>query len=80
MAGCLFGTRQTAKADHPLKDLFAQRVASIACGYSDRTPTASSVIDSSHPYARAASSKPHAVKPIALCKASFNFSKPHDEC
>jgi hypothetical protein len=35
MVGCLFDGRQAGKVDHPLNDLFAQRVFSIACGYPD---------------------------------------------
>jgi hypothetical protein len=33
MVGYLFDGRQAAKVDHPLNDLLAQRVFSIACGY-----------------------------------------------
>jgi hypothetical protein len=35
MADCLFDGLQAAKVDHLLKDLFAQGVFSIACGYPD---------------------------------------------
>src|ERR1022692_5194781 len=33
MSGCLCDPRQAGKVDHSLRDLFAQRVFSIGCGY-----------------------------------------------
>jgi hypothetical protein len=35
LAGCLRPQRQAGKADHPPKELLAQRVFSIACGYAN---------------------------------------------
>jgi hypothetical protein len=40
LAGCLEDKRQTSKVDHQLKQLFAQRVFSIACGYPDANDSA----------------------------------------
>ena len=40
LAGCLEDKRQAGKVDHPLKELLAQRVFSIACGYPDANDSA----------------------------------------
>jgi len=48
MADCLFDDRQAAKVDHSLKDLFAQRVFSIACGYPDANDSARLAADPIH--------------------------------
>ena len=40
LAGCLRDQRQAGKVDHPLKELLAQRVFSIACGYPDANDSA----------------------------------------
>ena len=48
MVDCLFDGRQAAKVDHPLKDLFAQRVFSIACGYADANDSARLSADPIH--------------------------------
>ena len=48
MVDCLFDGRQAAKVDHPLKDLFVQRVFSIACGYPDANDSARLAADPIH--------------------------------
>jgi hypothetical protein len=48
MVDCLFDGRQAAKVDHPLKDLFAQGVFSIACGYPDANDSARLAADPIH--------------------------------
>jgi hypothetical protein len=48
MVGCLFDGRQAAKVDHPLNDLLAQRVFSIACGYADANDSARLAADPMH--------------------------------
>ena len=48
MVGCLFDGRQAAKVDHSLKDLLAQRVFSIACGYPDANDSARLSADPMH--------------------------------
>jgi hypothetical protein len=40
LAGCLRDQRQAGKVDHALKELLAQRVFSIACGYPDANDSA----------------------------------------
>ena len=40
LAGCLRDERQAGKVDHSLKELLAQRVFSIACGYPDANDAA----------------------------------------
>jgi len=40
MAGCLHDERQADKIDHSFRDLFVQRVFSIACVYADASDTA----------------------------------------
>ena len=40
LAGCLRDKRQAGRVDHPLKELLAQRVFSIACGYPDANDSA----------------------------------------
>ena len=40
MSGYLRDSRQSGKFDHSLRDLFAQRVFSIACGYADANDSA----------------------------------------
>jgi hypothetical protein len=40
VAGCLEDKRQAGKVDHPLRELLAQRVFSIACGYADANDSA----------------------------------------
>jgi hypothetical protein len=39
-AGCLRNPRQAGKADHSSRNLFAQRVFSIGCGYADANDSA----------------------------------------
>ena len=48
MVDCLFDGRQAGKVDHPLKDLFAQRVFSIGCGYADANDSARLATDPMH--------------------------------
>jgi hypothetical protein len=48
MSGCLCDSRQASKADHLLRDLFAQRVFSIACGYADANDSARLAADPMH--------------------------------
>ena len=48
MVDCLFDGRQAAKVDRSLKDLFAQRVFSIACGYADANDSARLAADPIH--------------------------------
>ena len=48
MVDCLFDGRQAGKVDHPLQDLFAQRVFSIACGYPDANDSARLAADPIH--------------------------------
>jgi len=48
MVECLFDRRQAGKVDHPLKDLFSQRVFSIACGYPDANDSARLAADPIH--------------------------------
>jgi hypothetical protein len=48
MVDCLFDGRQASKVDHRLKDLFAQRVFSIACGYPDANDSARLAADPMH--------------------------------
>ena len=48
MVDCLLDSRQAAKVDHSLKDLFAQRVFSIACGYPDANDSARLAADPIH--------------------------------
>ena len=40
LAGCLEDKRQAGKVDHSLRELLAQRVFSIACGYADANDSA----------------------------------------
>jgi hypothetical protein len=40
LAGCLRDKRQAGKVDHSLRELSAQRVLSIACGYPDANDSA----------------------------------------
>jgi len=40
LAGCLRDKRQAGKVDHSLRELLAQRVFSIACGYPDANDSA----------------------------------------
>jgi Transposase DDE domain group 1 len=40
MSGCLRDPRQAGKVDRSLRDLFAQRVFSIGCGYADANDSA----------------------------------------
>ncbi len=40
LAGCLEDKRQAGKVDHSLRELLAQRVFSIACGYPDANDSA----------------------------------------
>jgi len=40
LAGCLEDKRQAGKVDHSLKELLAQRVFTIACGYPDANDSA----------------------------------------
>jgi len=48
MSGCLRDLRQTGKVDHSLRDIFAQRVFSIACGYADANDSARLAADPMH--------------------------------
>jgi len=48
MAGCLRDPRQAGKVDHSLRDLFAQRVFSIGCGYADANDSARLATDPMH--------------------------------
>jgi hypothetical protein len=48
MSGCLRDPRQAGKVDHSLRDLFAQRVFSIACGYADANDSARLAADPMH--------------------------------
>jgi hypothetical protein len=48
MSGCLRDPRQAGKVDHSLRDLFAQRVFSIACGYEDANDSARLAADPMH--------------------------------
>jgi hypothetical protein len=48
MSGCLLDSRQAGKVDHSLRDLFAQRVFSIACGYADANDSARLAADPMH--------------------------------
>jgi hypothetical protein len=48
MAGCLRDPRQAGKVDHSLRDLFAQRVFSIGCGYADANDAARLAADPMH--------------------------------
>ena len=48
MAGCLRDPRQAGKVDHSLRDLFAQRVFSIGCGYADANDSARLAADPMH--------------------------------
>ena len=48
MSGCLRDPRQAGKVDHSLRDLFAQRVFSIGCGYADANASARLAADPMH--------------------------------
>jgi hypothetical protein len=48
MSGCLRDLRQAGKVDHSLRDIFAQRVFSIACGYADANDSARLAADPMH--------------------------------
>lgn len=48
MSGCLRDPRQAGKVDHSLRDLFAQRVFSIGCGYADANDSARLAADPMH--------------------------------
>src|ERR1035438_10626093 len=48
MSGCVRDPRQAGKVDHSLRDLFAQRVFSIACGYADANDSARLAADPMH--------------------------------
>ena len=48
MSGCLRDPRQAGKVDHSLRDLFAQRVFSIGCGYADANDSARLSADPMH--------------------------------
>ena len=48
MAGCLRDPRQAGKVGHSLRDLFAQRVFSIGCGYADANDSARLAADPMH--------------------------------
>jgi hypothetical protein len=54
LAGCLRDERQAGKVDHSLKELLAQRVFSIACGYPDANDAARLATDPIHKMLRAA--------------------------
>jgi Transposase DDE domain group 1 len=48
MSSCLHDPRQAGKVDHSFRDLFAQRVFSIACGYADANDSARLAADPMH--------------------------------
>ena len=48
LAGCLRDQRQAGKVDHSLRELLAQRVFSIACGYPDANDSARLASDPIH--------------------------------
>ena len=48
LAGCLRDERQAGKVDHSLRELLAQRVFSIACGYPDANDAARLAADPIH--------------------------------
>lgn len=48
LAGCLQDGRQAGKVDHSLRELLAQRVFSIACGYADANDSARLAADPMH--------------------------------
>ena len=48
LAGCLRDERQAGKVDHSLRELLAQRVFSIACGYPDASDSARLSADPIH--------------------------------
>ena len=48
MSGCLRDPPQAGKVDHSLRDLFAQRVFSIGCGYADANDSARWAADPMH--------------------------------
>jgi hypothetical protein len=48
LTGCLRDKRQAGKVDHSLRELLAQRVFSIACGYPDANDSASLSADPIH--------------------------------
>ena len=48
LAGCLRDERQVGKVDHSLRELLAQRVFSIACGYPDANDSARLAADPIH--------------------------------
>src|SRR5450756_551550 len=48
MSGCLRDPRQAGKVDHALRDLFAQRVFSIGCGYADANDSVRLAADPMH--------------------------------
>ncbi len=48
MTGCLRDDRQAGKVDHSLRDLPAQRIFSIACGYADANDSARLATDPMH--------------------------------
>lgn len=48
MSGCLRDPRQAGKVDHCVRDLFAQRVFSIGCGYADANDSARLAADPMH--------------------------------
>ena len=48
LAGCLRDQRQAGKVDHSLRELLAQRVFSIACGYPDANDAARLAADPMH--------------------------------
>jgi len=48
MSGCIDDPRQAGKVDHSLRDLFAQRVFSIGCGYADANDSARLTADPMH--------------------------------
>jgi hypothetical protein len=48
LAGCLRDSRQAGKVDHSLRELLAQRVFAIACGYPDANDSARLASDPMH--------------------------------
>jgi Transposase DDE domain group 1 len=48
LAACLRDARQAGKIDHSLRELLAQRVFSIACGYADANDSARLASDPIH--------------------------------
>jgi len=66
MVDCLFDGRQAAKVDHPHRDLFTQRVSSIACSYPDANDSA-----------RLPVRKDHRIAPCSKITLQQRFQRSH---